>query len=390
MNNKEIAAFRRSIKPENARLKIFDFLAVYVTKDSDEIYHVEGHPFPMVEREQQELYLGNFKKLLAGRLDVKLFPLAFRKETGVDHAQQILYQGLIANHAAEWQEAMLRMVAKMLQYGPFSEDKVITFIRGQYTQPVRKRDEEAEPGEGLEAYVLPFILCTINQTELPPKTLVFDYVAREFKYQVSVDPVVKLTAPETGFLFPCWTDGAADVNHVLYAAGKANEPDSVFMEEVLNAERRATAREEREVFGEIVREVAGEQLDAATIAQVYEAINQFIEERKEEDEPPLMDCRDVERVLAQSGVEGAGPEKVEQAFRLVTDQVNYELKADNLIPSFTSKSVKIDTKVATITISPQDLKYVRQVEMQGKKYLLIELEEDAVIDGFILRSEPLR
>lgn len=96
MNNKEIAAFRRSIKPENARLKIFDFLAVYVTKDSDEIYHVEGHPFPMVEREQQELYLGNFKKLLAGRLDVKLFPLAFRKETGVDHAQQILYQGLIA------------------------------------------------------------------------------------------------------------------------------------------------------------------------------------------------------------------------------------------------------------------------------------------------------
>lgn len=53
-------------------------------------------------------------------------------------------------------------------------------------------------------------------------------------------------------------------------------------------------------------------------------------------------------------------EKVERAFQNVVDDKNYEIKASSIMPKFTSKLIKIDTKIVTITVSPQDLKYVKQ------------------------------
>lgn len=165
-------------------------------------------------------------------------------------------------------------------------------------------------------------------------------------------------------------------------------PDGRFIERVLNGEPKPTAREDRELFAEIVQDVAGDALPAATLAGVYEEIHQMIEENEEPD-VPMLDCRDVERILADSGLEGVTREKVEQAFLRAADDVHYELKASNVIPKFTGKSVKIQTRVATITLSPQDLQCIRQVMHKGKRCLLIELDEDAVIEGFTVKTEQL-
>ncbi|MNC55956.1 hypothetical protein D3C75_1055220 [compost metagenome] len=82
-------------------------------------------------------------------------------------------------------------------------------------------------------------------------------------------------------------------------------------------------------------------------------------------------------------------EKVEQAFETVIDDRNYEMKASSVIPKFTTKSIKIETKVATISVSPQDLRYVKQVNYQGKRCIMIEVDEDVVIEGFTLSTEIL-
>lgn len=71
---------------------------------------------------------------------------------------------------------------------------------------------------------------------------------KEFKYNIVVDPIINLKAPISGFLFPSITDSAADVNHVLYSAGKKNEPSYHFIEEVLNAEEIMTAAQDKLVL----------------------------------------------------------------------------------------------------------------------------------------------
>ena len=385
MNKKDVANIRKQFKLDNDLMNITDIFNVYIRKESSDLYHQESQPFSMLDQEQQELFLNNFKKVLTGQLDTKLFEVKFQREAE-NHSQHILYKGLQSNNVEKWKEQMLLIVFKMLKDQPFTMDTVITFIRGEYYKPTKRKHIESEESDRDEVYKHPFILCSINKTEQPQKALVFDYIEKEFKSNVVVDSVINLKSPVAGFLFPCFTDNSTDVNHILYSAGKPNQPDPYFIEEVLNGEEIMTAQEDKKIFEEIVKDVVGDQVDASTLANVYEEVNRMIDDHEEEDSPKL-DYKDVERALKVSGVEDVNTDKVEMSFQKVADDEKYELKASNIVPKYHSKSIKIKTKVADIAISPQDLKYIKQLNYNGKRCVLIEVDEDTEIEGFKLNSE---
>ncbi|WP_405103602.1 DUF4317 domain-containing protein [Oceanobacillus sp. FSL H7-0719] len=385
MNKKDIASFRRQLKVENDLLKISEIFNVYIMKESSEIYHQVSTPFEMLEKEQQELFMNNFKKVLAGQLDQKLFEMRFAPDAE-NSSQLILHQAMLSNDPEDWNNRMLEIVEKMLSVKQYEQDIVVTFIRGEYLKTVKPISEETEESDRDKVYSHSFIMCTINTTQDPKKELLFDYVEKEFKYNFVVDPIIDLNSPLSGFLFPCFSEGAADVNHILYSAGKSKELDFSFIEDVLNAEEIMTAEEDKIVFEEIVKDVAGEQLSTETLANVYEEIQRVIEETDPEDTPKL-DYRDVETVLKSSGVEDVETEKVEAAFKKVIDDEHFELKANNVMPKYNSKSIKVQTKVADLKLSPQELRYVRQMRINGKLCLVIELEENTVIEGFEMLTE---
>ncbi|WNS76267.1 DUF4317 domain-containing protein [Bacillus sp. DTU_2020_1000418_1_SI_GHA_SEK_038] len=385
MNKKDVANIRKQFKLNNDLLKIGDIFNVYIRKESSEIYHEESHPFPMLDQEQQELFLTNFKKVLTGQMDVKLFEVKFKREAE-NHSQFILHDGLQSDDVEDWKEQMLLMVEKMFKDVQYEQDMVVTFIRGKYFKPTKRSNEEAEVSARDEVYNHPFILCSINQTIQPKRSLLFDYIEKEFKSSIVVDSIINLTSPVAGFLYPSFTENSSDVNRVLYSSGKPNQPDYHFIEEVLNGEEIMTAQDDKAVFEEIVKEVVGDQVDATTLSNVYEEINRIMAEEEEEDTPKL-DYKDVERVLKVSGVEEVNTEKVEMAFQKIIDDEKYELKASSIVPNYNTKSIKINTKVANISISPQDLKYVRQVNFNGKRCLLIEVDEDTLVEGFKLIPE---
>lgn len=385
MNKKDVATIRNQFKLGNDLMDISDIFNVYIMKDSSDIYHQESRPFAMLDQDQQELFLSNFKKVLTGQMDVKLFEIKFKREAE-NHTQPILHGGLQAGDVEDWKAQMLLMVEKMLKDVTYEMDIVVTFIRGEYYKPMKKRNEEAEISERDEVYKHAFILCSINKTEQPKKALLFDYIEKEFKYNVVVDPIINLQSPVGGFLFPCFTENYSDVNHILYSAGKPNELDPYFIDEVLNGEAVLTAQEDKFIFEEIVKDVAGDRLDTETLSNVYDEINKVLDENEERDTPKL-DYKDVERVLKVSGVADVNTEKVEMAFQKVIDDEKYEIKASSIVPKYNSKSIKINTKVANISISPQDLRYVKQVNYNGKRCILIEVDEDTVIEGFTMIPE---
>ncbi len=385
MNKKDIANIRKQFKLDNDLLKITEIFNVYIMKESSEIYHQESKVFDMLDPDEQELFMNNFKKVLTGTLDEKLFELKFQTEVE-NPTQLILHKGLLSSDSDSWKEQMLLMVEKMLQDKEYEMDIVVTFIRGEYLKPMKRSNEETEESDRDSVYSHSFILCSMNKTQDPKKELHFDYVEKQFKYNVVVDPVINLNAPIGGFLFPCFTDNSADVNHILYSAGKANETDTAFIEEVLNAEETMTAKEDKIIFEEIVRDAVGHQLNTSTLANVYEEINRVVEDNEEEDSQKL-DYKDVEQVLKVSGVEEVSTEKIQTAFQNVIDNDKYELKARNIVPKYKTKSIKINTKVANIAVSPEDLRHVKQIQFDGRRYLMIEVEEETVVDGFTMIPE---
>lgn len=394
MNKKDVAAIRKQFKLETDLMTIKDIYNVYIRQESNEIYHEESQAFELLERDQQELFLTSFKKVLGGKLATKLFEVRFSptEEGQRNHTQQLLYAGLHTAAADDWKKEMQLIAEKMIQDVQYEKDLVITFIRGDYFKPTQNNLEEREMGERDEAYTTPFILCSMNHTELPKPSLVFDFLGREFKSSEMADPIVKLASPIGGFLFPCFTDNAADVNHILYAAGKANKPDYAFIESVLDGEEIMTAEDDKAVFEEIVKHVVGDEVNTQTLANVYDELHRMtMAEDEDEDEEyiPLLDSKEIERVLKASGVEDVDTEKVQEAFQTIVDDETYELNASHVVPNYNTKSIKISTKVANISISPQDLKYVKQVNHGDKRYLLIEVEEDTMIEGFTMLEEEL-
>ncbi len=385
MNKKDIANIRKQFKLDNHLMNIREIFNVYVQKESAEIYHQVCQPFPLLDHEAQELFLANFKKVLTGHLDAKLFELKFRRD--VDYSTQgILFEGLRAD-SADWQDNMLDIVGKIFAHAVYEFDTVVTFIRGEYRKPTKKRGQESEEGGDDEVYSNEFILCSLNKTDLPKKALLFDYIEKEFKSYHVVDPIINLDSPMSGFLFPAFNDNAADVNHILYCAGKVNQPDFTFIEKVLDCEDIITPQEDKDCFDFILKEVIGEEVDSAVISNVYEEIDRVVQENqeKEDSEPPTLDHRDIERILTVSGVENVETAKVEHAFKSVVADEKHEFKASSLIP----KNIKISTKVANVTINPKDLKNLKYITYEGKRCLLLEVDEEVVVEGFRLESKTL-
>ena len=384
LNKKDIANIRKEFKLDNYRMNIREIFNVYVKKESGEIYHHISQPFQMLEQEAQELFLTNFKKVLTGNLDTKLFQLKFKQDVE-ESTQRILFNGL---HMAstDWKESMLQIVEKMFSHSAYEFDTVVTFIRGEYRKATRKRDMVTEEGGDDETFSSHFILCSVNKTDQPKKALLFDYIEKEFKSNNAVDPIINLTSPLSGFMFPTFSDNSADVNHILYCSGKANQPDITFIEEVLHCEDIITAVEDKDSFELILKTVIGDEVDSKVISSVYEEIDKLVQENNEDDESeiesPMLDYRDVERILTVSGVENVDTARVEHAFKAVVADETHEFKASSILP----KTVKIETKIATVSIDPKELGNVKYITFNGKQCLLLEVNEDVVVEGFRLEE----
>src|SRR5699024_11201956 len=104
MNKNEFSRIRRHFKANNEHLKINNIVTVYVQKETGDIHHHEMNTFNLLEKETQELFLNNFKKVLTGTVGAKLFTLKFKREPDIANtAQDTLYDGLKTDDLAEWQ-----------------------------------------------------------------------------------------------------------------------------------------------------------------------------------------------------------------------------------------------------------------------------------------------
>src|SRR5690625_3803610 len=162
MNKKDIAAVRRQFKLDNELMDIETIFNVYVQKESGDIYHHVSQPFALLDKESQELFLVNFKKVLTGQLDSKLFELKFRRDIE-DSTQSELFDSLHADNMEDWEDHMLQVVDKMFAHTTYDFDTVVTFIIGEYRKPSKQRNPESGEGGTEQVYADKIILCSLDR-----------------------------------------------------------------------------------------------------------------------------------------------------------------------------------------------------------------------------------
>lgn len=385
MNKKELAGLRKEFKLDTYKLNINELYNVYIKKDNGVIVHQELHYFDKLDEEMKELYLKNFKKVLTGAFDTKLFDLKFLDTGYENNTQNILYSMNNSNSGEDMAEGANKIVEKLIQSYSYDTDVVVTFIRAEYMMNFNKKGAEYDEGGDDIVQTFKFLLCSINKIDVPKRALRFDFKQKEFNINSPNDAVINLSAPVSGFVFPSISCGEADVNGVLFYNGKSKELNVSFIEEVLNCAAGMNAETERETFSTILQNAIGDTIKPELMQDIYERINEVAAACDEESgEIPVVNIKDVKGILENIGV--GSTSELELAFDTYVGQ-QYDFKVQNIIPDFNSKSIKITSDSANIMLTPKDLSSIRQVKgKNGKKCLLIELTDDVVIDGFKLET----
>lgn len=375
MNEAALKELRKHFKnSETSRIAVKEMVAVYLKMEVEEPVYVKETYFERLDDDDKNHLMKNFKKVLTGGVDKKVFELRFQ-EDGDNHTQDTLDTMLTMNSLQDFAIESNPIIMKIIDNYTYESDVVVHIIRFELDT---------------EDQIIPFILGTVNKVEQPKGQYVLQHGVgdeRDFTTAYSTDPIINLTSPIDGFMYPSMDGEQANVNRVINYHKKANETNPTFIGSVLNAEIVLTARQEKTYFNMILKKMLGDKVKPKALHQIYSSIyNTFSTE--EDSEHRVLHRGQLLRIL-EAQVEELDND-IQDVFEDVIGVQNYGFKVDNIMPDFNKKSVEIKSDEADISINPKDLNKVRQVRStDGNMFLMLEITADSSTDGLAFDSDEI-
>lgn len=387
MNKKDLSAVRRQFKTDSYSLNIKNLYTAYIKKDNKNILYAELSSFDMKSEPEQEIYLGNLKKLLTGGLNTKLFELPFNNDSPENEGQALCRRLMAATQTA-FADCCNAFIDRLAAHFSYDTDIVVTFAGGKYNKPAgrksRKGEEVSLDGADDTSYGFEFVLCSVSKAEDTKRGIFYSADSRRFELSSALDKEVNFSAPVEGFMYPAIGDFGSDVNKLLYYTAKANVRNEPLLAEVLNCRLELTAQDEKERFEELLRLVTGGKIKPEVLKNINNAVTEKLEAEQEDVETVTLDAAEIRDIFEESGI--GNLEGFEDAFNQAAEE-GYVFKAASLVGGST-RAVRISTGISDISVGLEDLICVRQViNARGRKCLEIELSDDAEINGIALETE---
>ena len=372
MNKKEIAEIKKQFTQE--RCAITRICGCYVDGEKNKKTELK-EAFLSLPEEEMFKYFAIFRKALSGTVGKNLltmeFPLASEEAGGTqDFLMQLRASSLKDENLLE------EFYDKIIENYYSVENYLILLIHAVYDIPGKSSDGEEMFDASDEVY--DHILCCICPVTLSKPGLSYDEESNAFHTRIC-DRVVNM--PDIGFLFPAFHDRSTDVHSLLYYAAKPEELRMEFVEPVLGCNLPLSAGDQKETFQTIVEETLGDACDYEVVKNIHEKLNEMIEEKKDEPDPVVLDRAEVKRLLEYSGVEeeklSSFEEKYEEAAGTDTCFV-----ASNVA---NTRQFEIKTPDVVVKVSPDRMDLVETIVINGRKCLVISLDNSVEVNGITVR-----
>lgn len=372
MNKKEIAEIKKQFTQE--RCAITRICGCYVDGEKNKKTELK-EAFLSLPEEEMFKYFAIFRKALSGTVGKNLltmeFPLVSEEAGGTqDFLMQLRASSLKDENLLE------EFYDKIIENYYSVENYLILLIHAVYDIPGKSSDGEEMFDASDEVY--DHILCCICPVTLSKPGLSYDEESNAFHTRIC-DRVVNM--PDIGFLFPAFHDRSTDVHSLLYYAAKPEELRMEFVEPVLGCNLPLSAGDQKETFQTIVEETLGDACDYEVVKNIHEKLNEMIEEKKDEPAPVVLDRAEVKRLLEYSGVEeeklSSFEEKYEEAAGTDTCFV-----ASNVA---NTRQFEIKTPDVVVKVSPDRMDLVETKVINGRKCLVISLDNSVEVNGITVR-----
>ncbi len=368
MNKKELAEIRRQFTPQ--RCTVTRIRGCYVDYEK----HVKTElkeAFLSLPEEEAFKYFAIFKKALSGTIGKNLlnmdFPLAEEKEGGKQ-------EFLLRLRDSELKDDSLaeEFYSRIIDSYDYPENYYIILIYCAYDVPGRASD-------GMEMFdasdeVYQYLLCSICPVHLSQPGLHYNTETNAIETIIQ-DWVVDM--PAQGFLFPVFNDRCADIHSLLYYSKNPEQLQESFISAMFGCGQPLTAKNQKETFQSLLSDTLGDACSYETVKTIHETLNEMLEEAKDSPDPLILTRPDVRRLMEVSGVP---EEKLERFDGLRGEEEGPEesLTASNLV---SSRSFQIQTPDVSIKVSPDRASLIETMVIQGRKCLVITIEDGVEING---------
>ncbi len=372
MNKKEIAEIKKQFTQD--KCAITRICGCYVDGEKNKKTELK-EAFLSLPEEEMFKYFNIFRKALSGSIGRNLLNMEFPLETEEPGGTQDFLMQLRTS-ALKDENLLEEFYDKVIENYYSVENYLILLIHGVYDVPGKAADGAEMFDASDEVYE--HILCCICPVTLTKPGLAYDEISNSFKTRV-LDRVVDM--PDIGFLFPAFNDRSADIHSLLYYAAKPEELRFDFVEPVLGCEVPMSAGGQKETFQTIVEETLGDECEYEVVKNIHEKLNEMIEEKKDEPEPVVLDKAEVKRLLEYSGVEEEQLSSFDEKYVAAAGE-NVQFMASNLA---NTRQFEIKTPDVIVRVSPDRTDLVQTKMIDGRKCLVIELNDQVEVNGIQVR-----
>lgn len=220
------------------------------------------------------------------------------------------------------------------------------------------------------------VMCSICPVKRPEHDSLYYSLSAEGIYEQSGELYV--SNPSSGFVYPSYENGGANVSEVLYYTKDTKILDSSLIQAMFTpTQRPISAEAQRTDFNTALAEALEEECDTDTLLMIHDSIREW---SKELEDAPYDDAgvssEDVAVILRDSGMQ----EEQLSRFREIMGEssgTDRNLSPANLVP----QKDTYETPYVKISISPEYRDQVRTDVINGRKCIIVYADEGVSVNG---------
>jgi hypothetical protein len=275
MNKKDVLEIKRRFRKEACTFT--RMCGCYVDADHNKITKI-GETFLNLDDAEYFKYLDIAKKALSGTLGNNLLELDFPlEEEGTGGRQQFL-MGLRESKLKN-DDLLDTFYDMIIDSYDYVGNYLILIFHDAYDVMTKTSDND-KLDESEEVYE--YLLCAICPVNLTKPGLGYREDENRIESRIR-DWVVGM--PDTGFIFPAFTDRSTDIHSVMFYTKDTRTPHREFMTAGLGCEEKQTSTEKKITFQKIINDVIGDDDDGHLAASdaVHNLLNDVLVENRNED-----------------------------------------------------------------------------------------------------------
>ncbi len=377
MNKKETAEIKKQFTPANcAATRI---CGCYVDGEKNKVTRFR-EAFLSLPEEEIFKYFEIFRKTLSGTLGKNLlnmeFPLETEKEGGT---QEFLLR--LRDSGLQDEELLEEYYDKVIDSFTYGENYLILLIHAAYDVPGKASDNLEMFDASDEVYQ--FIISCVCPVNLAKPALSYNPEEHCFQNRIR-DWIVDL--PMLGFLFPAFNDRSSDIHSLLYYSKNPEDLHFDFTDSLLGCTLPLTAKDQKEVFQELIEETLGDSCDYQVVREIHDNLHELAEEKKDSPDPVMLSQAEVRNLLSISGVDEKKLENFDRNFEAAAGE-NASFMASNIM---NSRKFEVKTPDVTIQVSPDRADLVERRIINGRPCLVIPITDQVQVNGITVKNDAVQ